>query len=114
MIIMEPLLGGRLAGTGPGAPENLGRRPGAAHGGMGPALAVEPPEVTLVLSGMSAMEHVEENLRIAGEAQANSLTDEELAVIERVKEFYLARTKVDCTGCDYRRMPGQCQDLRHL
>lgn len=102
VIIMEPLLGGRLARTGPelqkiwdGAPVQRTPVEWALR------WLWNQPEVTLVLSGMSAMEHVEENLRIAGEAQANSLTDEELAVIEMVKEFYLARTKVDCTGCDY-------------
>jgi predicted aldo/keto reductase-like oxidoreductase len=44
---------------------------------------------------------VEENLRIAGEAEAGSLTDDELALIERVKQAYWSLPRIDCSGCGY-------------
>ena len=90
VIIMEPLLGG-LARTGPELQKIWDGAPVQRTGGMGPALAVEPAGSDLVLSGMSAMEHVEENPH-RRRSPGQFLTDEELAVIERVKEFYLART----------------------
>lgn len=59
------------------------------------------PEVSLVLSGMNAMEQVEENCRIADEAAPGSLTDAELALVERVRARYQEKFKIPCTACEY-------------
>jgi predicted aldo/keto reductase-like oxidoreductase len=59
------------------------------------------PEVTVVLSGMNEEAHVEENVRIAGEAEANSLTEAELALVGRVEQTYRRLMKASCTGCRY-------------
>ena len=59
------------------------------------------PEVSVVLSGMSTMEQVEENLQTAQNGHANSLTEDDLQLINRVKEEYKRRIKVDCTTCGY-------------
>jgi predicted aldo/keto reductase-like oxidoreductase len=59
------------------------------------------PEVTVVLSGMSEEAHVEENLRVAGEAHPNSLTEEEMQLVEKVENKYRELMKVECTGCQY-------------
>jgi predicted aldo/keto reductase-like oxidoreductase len=47
------------------------------------------------------MEQVEENLRIAEDGYANSLTSEELDIIQEVREAYQARMHVGCTACGY-------------
>jgi predicted aldo/keto reductase-like oxidoreductase len=57
--------------------------------------------VSLLLSGMSAMEQVKENVELASEGQPASLSTAELAVIGKVQEAYRMRTVVDCTGCGY-------------
>jgi len=59
------------------------------------------PEVSLLLSGMGTKEQVDENLRLAGVAEPNTLTKKELSIIEEVKKQYLSLTKIDCTACGY-------------
>lgn len=59
----------------------------------------DQPEVDLVLSGMTAMAHVDENLKIAGNTAP--LTPEQQAALVKVREFFLERTKVNCTSCGY-------------
>ncbi|HBI57321.1 MAG TPA: aldo/keto reductase [Firmicutes bacterium] len=103
VVIMEPLLGGRLARVGSPALQAIWNKVPGKGTPVKWALRWlwNQPEVSVVLSGMSAMEQVEENVRIASEARINSLTKAELDVIRQAKEFYLAQTKVDCTGCQY-------------
>jgi predicted aldo/keto reductase-like oxidoreductase len=59
------------------------------------------PEVTVVLSGMNEEKHIEENIRIAGEAYPESLTEDELKLISRVEQTYRELMKAGCTGCRY-------------
>jgi hypothetical protein len=59
------------------------------------------PEVVLLLSGMNEESHIEENLRIAGEALPNSLTADEKALVERAADKYREIMKVNCSGCGY-------------
>ena len=57
--------------------------------------------MSVVLSGMSELRQMEENIRIANQGLANSLTDAELALIQEAKAIYQARTRVNCTSCGY-------------
>jgi predicted aldo/keto reductase-like oxidoreductase len=59
------------------------------------------PEVSLALSGMNTMEHVRQNVEYAGRSAPGSLSAEELAIVDRVREAYRERLVVDCTGCRY-------------
>ena len=59
------------------------------------------PEVTVVLSGMNEEAHVEENIRIAGDAYPRSFTEEDLQLVRRAEETYRALMKAGCTGCRY-------------
>ena len=59
------------------------------------------PEVAVVLSGMSSMQQVKENIQSAEHGYAHSLTEQELQLIDRVKREYKQRIKVDCTNCGY-------------
>jgi hypothetical protein len=43
----------------------------------------------------------EDHTRIANQGLANSLTGEELALIQEAKAIYQARTRVNCTSCGY-------------
>jgi predicted aldo/keto reductase-like oxidoreductase len=59
------------------------------------------PEVTCVLSGMSTVEQVKENVAFAAEDHRNTLTHDELALYARAREFYESRTRIACTQCGY-------------
>ena len=59
------------------------------------------PEVSVVLSGMTEMEHAVENIQIAKASQPNSLTQKEVELVEGAKKIFKEKMKVDCTNCRY-------------
>ena len=59
------------------------------------------PEVTVVLSGMNEESHIEENIRIASNANPDSFSDDEKKLVQSVARQYHALMKVGCTGCHY-------------
>ena len=102
VIIMEPLRGGKLVNLPEQAKQVL-----ASHGkGYTPAeLGLRwlwnQPEVTCVLSGMNSEEMVNENIRIASEAEPGHLTEEDMEIVARIRQIIRQREKVGCTGCRY-------------
>ena len=102
VVVMEPLMGGRLADPPKDVREAMEgfdvRRTAAAW-----ALRWlwDQPEVSVVLSGMSAIEQVDENLRIAADAQVGCMSADEKALIARARDLYRARTVIPCTRCNY-------------
>lgn len=103
VIIMEPLRGGRLVQGLPKTAvrmlenEEIKRSP--AEWGL--RWLWNQPEVTVVLSGMNDVSQVEENVRIASEAEAGCMTRHDMEVIEQVKGEINRYMKVPCTGCGY-------------
>ncbi len=103
VVVMEPLLGGRLANPPRPAAEVI-----RAAGGVSPAeLALQwvwdQPDVSTALSGMKAMAEVEENLRAANRSGIGSLDAPAHELIERVRRALLERTPIPCTSCGYCR-----------
>ena len=102
VIIMEPLRGGKLVNLPEQAKQVL-----ASHGkGYTPAeLGLRwlwnQPEVTCVLSGMNSEEMVNENIRIASEAEPGHLTEEDMEIVAQIRQIIRQREKVGCTGCRY-------------
>src|SRR5512139_97224 len=103
VVVMEPLRGGKLTGAIP--PEVQAVWDSAAEKRTPAEWALRwvwnHPEVSTALSGVSAREQIEENLRIAAKGEPNSLTPVELELIDRVTRTYREMVKVDCTGCAY-------------
>lgn len=103
VVIMEPLRGGKLVNALPAgarkAMEDSGRAWSPAEWGL--RWLYNQPEVTVVLSGMNSLEMVEENCRIASEAEPGHLTDQDFQVLEKVKKSIREKEKVGCTGCRY-------------
>lgn len=102
VVIMEPLLGGCLANP----PEPIRAIFRQARTDRTPAewglqWAWNKPEVSVVLSGMSAMAQVVENVASACRSAMGSLTEDELRVIARAREQYEALSVIPCTRCRY-------------
>jgi len=102
VVIMEPLLGGRLVAP----PEKIEAIWQEAETPRSPAdWALQwlwhQPEVAVVLSGWSAMAHVKENVASAEKSAVGLLTDEELALIDRVRSAYNELCPIPCTQCRY-------------
>jgi predicted aldo/keto reductase-like oxidoreductase len=107
IVIMEPLRGGTLIDKMPPKAKKIiddytderGIRRTPAEWGL--RWVFNHSEVHVALSGMNEDAHVEENVSIAKDAQANSLTDGDFAMIEEVKEVFHEVIQVGCTGCAY-------------
>jgi hypothetical protein len=102
VVVMEPLLGGRLADP----PADIRAAFAAKNADRSPAEWAlqwiwDQPEVSVVLSGMSTMSQVEENLRSAAASGAGSFSAEEQELIAKARAMYLARTVIPCTKCGY-------------
>jgi len=59
------------------------------------------PEVTCVLSGMSSIEMLDENISVAQDSDASAFTEAEHEVINNVRTTLKSTIKVPCTGCNY-------------
>jgi predicted aldo/keto reductase-like oxidoreductase len=102
VVVMEPLLGGRLANP-PAPVRSVFDEYRIKHSPSDWALQWlwNQPEVSVVLSGMGAMDQVVSNLRSAERAGVESLTMEDLGLIERVRRKYQEKTPIPCTKCGY-------------
>jgi predicted aldo/keto reductase-like oxidoreductase len=104
VIIMEPLLGGKLTSNLPREARELFQK---EKGGIyspaawGLRWLWNQDEVTVVLSGMTDAAQVEENCALTDECLPGSLTADELAVYRNVKEIFNKAYKIHCTGCSY-------------
>ena len=103
VIIMEPLRGGKLVNLLPDKAKKLisSQRSGYTPAEYGLRWLWDQPEVTCVLSGMNSLEMVEENCRIASEAEAGCLSEEDIKVIDEIKAIIKETELVGCTACRY-------------
>jgi len=103
VIVMEPLLGGKLA---TGLPRKAVRLLKSANNSLTPAAWAlrwlwNQEEVTVVLSGMSALSQLEDNIKTAEDAIPEMLTIAEMDTCKSVVKIIETTYKVPCTGCNY-------------
>ena len=99
-VIMEPLLGGRLAKFNYSLAEKLvPLNPEASLASWALRFAASPPGVLTVLSGMTYMEHIEENIAVC--SPLKPLVKKELDVLEQAAQSYLSDKTIPCNACDY-------------
>ena len=105
VIIMEPLKGGKLTTNIPqqilDLMDTLEVKRTPADWGL--RWVANRPEVTTILSGMSTMDQVKENIDILSDADAGCLSEKEIAILARVAEEYSKLIAYQCTGCAYCR-----------
>lgn len=102
VVIMEGLLGGKLAM----APDNVQALYDSYPEKRSPVewafrWLCNFPEVATVLSGVKDLDMTKDNLAIFDRCEVGQMSAEELALIDKVREAYLSRTRVGCTGCKY-------------
>lgn len=99
-IIMEPLLGGRLSNV----PDHIvgrlkQRRPGDSVASWAFRFAGSQEGVLTVLSGMTYMEHLQDNLRTY--SPLDKLTDDDKAFLEETARLMLKYPTIPCNDCKY-------------
>lgn len=100
VAIMEPLLGGRLARYNYAIANELSLvDPDSSLAKWAFRFCGSFPNVMTVLSGMSSIEHMEEN--IATFSPLKPCTKRELAALERAAEAMLKLNTIPCTDCKY-------------
>lgn len=102
VISMEPLKGGFLANL-PDNAKTVLHESGENRSQVDWALSFlwDMPEISLLLSGMSSFEQLEENLNLASKSSVGMLSDRQKKTIAGVQEILSKDSVVPCTGCGY-------------
>ena len=99
-VVMEPLLGGRLSDMAQHLAARLKQhRPEESVASWAFRFAGTPSGVLTVLSGMTYMEHLQDNVRTYSPLEP--CTDDELALLEDTAQMILRYPSVPCTACQY-------------
>ena len=100
VVIMEPLLGGRLSSVPKAVAQNFKERePSKSVASWAFRFCGTYPGVLTILSGMTYMEHLQDNLETF--EHFKPLDDEELAFLEEMAGLIKDYPLVECTGCQY-------------
>ncbi|MBR3750976.1 MAG: aldo/keto reductase [Clostridia bacterium] len=100
IIVMEPVRGGTLANLPEDARallDTVDKEASSASFALRYAASIDG--VFMVLSGMSTLEQVRDNVRCFSELK--EITDEEIKLLERVKEMVARTMLIPCTSCRY-------------
>jgi len=102
VVIMEPLKGGALANP-PAVIKDIYQKADPSRTPVDWALQWlwHQPEVSIVLSGMSTMEQVKQNLVSAGCSAIGSLSPADQKIIKQVQSAYKKIADIPCTDCRY-------------
>lgn len=103
IIIMEPLKGGKIVGDIPKDIEKIFKNSKNKRKPVKWALDYlwNKPEVDILLSGMSTIDQVTENVKYADISETNCFDESDIKVIENVKREYKKRIAINCTQCKY-------------
>ena len=96
VMVMEPVKGGTLVNLPEAA---LALLPGGSPASYAIRFAAGFPQVAMVLSGMSNMEQMEDNLSYMTDFKPLSAGEQE--IIDRVRTLYQAQHRIPCTACRY-------------
>ena len=95
VIVMEPVKGGSLVNLPQQALDLMGGRPAS----YAIRFAADHDQIMMVLSGMSNMEQMEDNILTMKDFQ--HLSQKEMEIIDRVRTIFQGLYKIPCTGCRY-------------
>lgn len=99
-FVMEPLLGGRLANLNDYATAILKqKRPDSSIASWSFRFAGSKPNILTVLSGMTYMEHLQDNVKTY--SPLKELNEDEYKTLEEIAEFIANYPTIPCTKCQY-------------
>ncbi len=103
VVIMEPLKGGLLGGN---VPEEIAillneyaEKRSLAEWAF--RWLYNFSEATVIISGVSTMTQLEDNLRIFADAKPNSMSEKDMELVLKIKQIYDNKVKIGCSGCGY-------------
>lgn len=107
VVIMEPVKGGALAAMGPEARAVMHKaRPDASIASWAMRYAASLEGIVTVLSGMSSMEQMRDNIRTLQSVEP--LTEADRLVLDTVRDILASVSTTPCTGCKYCVEAGNC------
>ena len=99
VLIMEPVKGGHLVNLPDSAKQVLDELHGGSYASYAIRFAASFPGVMMVLSGMSNLDQMRDNLSFMQDFQP--LNAAERAAVEKVQEIYHSMNLIPCTACRY-------------
>ncbi len=103
MVIMEPLRGGSILNNASQEVHDLIRTHPEQRSLVEWCFRwlYNKPEVSVILSGTSTMEQLQDNLRIFDQAQANVMSEADKTLIKEIQHIFEQKQNIGCTGCEY-------------
>ena len=99
VIVMEPVKGGNLVNLPEEAARVLEDLQGGSAASYALRFAAGFPGMMMVLSGMSTMEQMEDNISFM--KNFRPLDDKEMEAVRKVQEIFHKQNLIPCTGCRY-------------
>ena len=106
VIVMEPVKGGSLVKLPAEADQILRDLHGGSNASYALRFAASFPNMAMVLSGMSNMEQMQDNLSAMRDFEP--LNEKEMNAVHRVCEIFRSLNLIPCTGCRYCVEESQC------
>jgi predicted aldo/keto reductase-like oxidoreductase len=102
-VIMEPLRGGAMVNNIPDSVVSMIRDFPESRPPVEWAFRwlYDMAESRVILSGVSTLDQLKQNIEIFADAKAGSMSADEHALIESIKDAYKAGQKIGCTRCGY-------------
>lgn len=99
VVVMEPIKGGSLINLPDAAKSVFDALHGGSYASYALRFAAGFPNISTVLSGMSSMEQMEDNLSFMTDYQP--LNDAEQAAVKKVCDIFKQQNLIPCTACRY-------------
>lgn len=106
VVVMEPVKGGSLVNLPEEADKVLRALGGGSNASYALRFAASFPNIAVVLSGMSNMDQIADNISSMGDFKP--FGQSEFEAIDRVREIFRKQNLIPCTACRYCIEENQC------
>jgi predicted aldo/keto reductase-like oxidoreductase len=99
VLVMEPVRGGRLANLPNDAKKILDDLNNGSNASYALRFCAGFENIKMILSGMSTIEQMEENVKVMKDVQP--LNEKEMEAVQKVIEIFRNTKMIECTKCEY-------------